>query len=96
MRNDLYICDVDFDIYAFRIEEYWKKQDEVLEQLITILSQVTEHGISSGDTKDALILIKEEIKSILLSSKGEGEKVASYVSKYLKQIDDIDLNLYGG
>ena len=95
MRNDLYICDVDFDIYAHRIEDYWEKEDEALEQLITILSQVTKHGISSGDTKDALILITEEIKSILLSSQSEGKKVFNYVSKYLNRIDDIDLKLYG-
>ena len=96
MATELFVCDVDYDIYGCKIDDYWEAEDEVLRKLISILKEVAKHGIALGKTHDALLTLTEEIVVIYKSSKGQGHKVYKEVVRFLDTIDEIDLRLYGG
>lgn len=52
MAEDLYVCGVDYDIFACQIQDCWEAEDEVLKKLISILSKTYNHGIPLGDAHE--------------------------------------------
>ena len=95
MAEDLYVCDVDYDIFACQIQDYWEAEDKVLKKLISILSKTYDHGIALGDAHDSIGILKNAIVNIYNSTKGEGDNINKITLDFLKRIDEIDLKLYG-
>lgn len=96
MADDLFVCDVDYDLYACKIEDYWQVEDEILQELISTLSKVEKHGIAQGDAHDSILIIKEAIEINYNNSKDQGSIIMSNTLDFLERIDEIDLKLYGG
>lgn len=95
MTEDLFVCDVDYDVMACMVQDYWREEDRILKELISILSKTYEHGIASGEAHDNIGILKDEIKIIYEHTKGQGEIVYNTVLEFLQRIDEIDLKLYG-
>ncbi|MBE6801987.1 MAG: hypothetical protein E7530_03790 [Ruminococcaceae bacterium] len=95
MAEDLYVCDVDYDVLACKVQDYWEKEDEILKKLISILSKVAEHGIAKGDAHNSIVILKEEIEAIYETTQGQGAVVSQTALEFLSRIDEIDLKLYG-
>lgn len=95
MAEDLYVCDVDYDVLACKIQDYWRKEDEILKRLVSILSTVAENGVAKGDAHNSIIILKEEIEAIYKTTRGQGDIVNATILEFLTRIDEIDLKLYG-
>ncbi len=96
MAENLFVCDVDFDVMACKIQDYWEAEDAILESLLDVLKNVLEHGIASGDAHNSIEILKEAIELIYAKSKDQGKKINEITLKFLDRIDEIDLKLYGG
>ncbi len=98
MKNDLdlFVCDVDYDVYGTKIEHLLTKEDEVLSKLVSILKKLSKSGLSLGEAHNSIVILSEELKKIYDKSRGQGEKVSSNTLEFLSRIDSVDLKLYGG
>lgn len=96
MANELYVCDVDYDVLACKIQDYWEIEDKIIQEVLEILKNVLEDGISSGEAHDSIEIIRDTLKDIYINSKDQGEKINDITLKFLDRIDQIDLKLYGG
>lgn len=96
MAENLFVCDVDYDVMACKIQDYWEAEDEILERLLDVLTNVLEHGIASGDAHNSIEILKEAIELIYANSNGQGAEINKITLDFLNRIDEIDLKLYGG
>lgn len=71
-------------------------EDEILKELLSILTKVENQGVSQGRLHDCVSILKESVKTNYDFSKDQGSVVLSTVWDFLDRIDDIDLELYGG
>ncbi len=95
MAEDLFVCDVDYDVLACKVQDYWRKEDAILKRLVAILSNVAEHGVAKGDAHYSIVILKEEIQNIYETTRGQGDAVNATILEFLARIDEIDLKLYG-
>ena len=96
MAENLFVCDVDYDVLSCKIQYYWDIQDEVLKKTIDILNSTYEVSVPSGALHESIGILNDAVKLIYNNSSGIGKKVNDIVLSFLNRIDDIDLELYGG
>ena len=70
-------------------------QDEIFEEYIEILEEITEEAVIAGETHDAIVLLKDKAKEIFKATKDIDKDIKACSNDFHQRIDDIDLHLYG-
>ena len=76
----------------------YKKYNEYVKEYIEILGEITENGIVSGQTHDALVEFQRQVAtgSGVSSSSAEalGKKYNTYCTKFISDLGKADGDLY--
>lgn len=95
MRDDLKVNDREILYIAAYIEQC-NYLDDVLKQYTVILGDILKRGICSGEIHDSLEKLHFYSSDILKCIEGSGEKGADEAKKFIKKIEEVDLELYKG
>ncbi len=95
MASELKVCDLELACYSDLIGQ-WDKIDSVMDDYLKVLVDIRDNAIKSGEVHESVDLLHWYAKSTYEKMKGLGKMASSFADKFLKKIEDTDLNLYNG
>ena len=93
MATELKVCDLELACYA-EVMEKWAEIDSVMADYLKILANIKEKAIKSGEIHEAIDRLHWYAEWTYENMQGSGNTGAKLTEKFLKKIDDTDLNLY--